>query len=331
MFRSVIGACSSFAALALALPRSMASSDRGTPCSSPALHAARRARGDASSDRSSSCSMPAYSRRTARSAALARRLTDRPPKFSNTTSHSHDVPPSATWLLIAISRHPRRGPPSTAPPASRRDSSPAACAPRGRRPSWWSSGPRRCPRPRWRSPTTASAPSSTAAAVASVALPRLASPGSVRSSGIVVPYGSKCPPEIAHAAGSESTATRKLLDRVPVVAVADDGAARARAARRIVGPAAAGGDPHDVLRVPRGRGDQRIIAVRDDRRLRIRVHRIAQRPLDLVDLAHPIQLIPRQVQQTSTAASGPRRCARRAAHRPPGPACPRPATPSAPR
>ena len=71
----------------------------------------------------------------------------------------------------------------------------------------------------------------------------------------------------------------------------------ARTAHRVVGPAAARGHPHHVRAVVGRRGHQHVIAVGDDHRRRMAGQPGPQRALDVVDLADPVELITRQVQQ----------------------------------
>src|SRR5699024_4813359 len=58
-----------------------------------------------------------------------------------------------------------------------------------------------------------------------------------------------------------------------------------------------GGDPHDIRRVPRHGGDLDVVAVRDHRHVRPRLHAGPQRAFDLVDLAHTVQLVAGEVEQ----------------------------------
>ena len=79
--------------------------------------------------------------------------------------------------------------------------------------------------------------------------------------------------------------------------VADDDLAAARAADRVVRPGAARGHPHHVRAVVGGRGHQHVVAVGDHHRLRVRGQAGPQRAFDHVDLADPVQLVARQVEQ----------------------------------
>ncbi len=65
----------------------------------------------------------------------------------------------------------------------------------------------------------------------------------------------------------------------------------------VAGPAGARGDPHDLLRVVRHRGNQHVVTVRDNRQILVRVDGRRGLPFDGVDLAYAVQLIARQVQQ----------------------------------
>ncbi len=76
-----------------------------------------------------------------------------------------------------------------------------------------------------------------------------------------------------------------------------DGFAGARAADGIAGPTAAGSNPHDVGGVVCHGGDQYVVAVGDDHRIRMRVDARAQFPFDHVDLADPVELIAAEIQQ----------------------------------
>ena len=64
-----------------------------------------------------------------------------------------------------------------------------------------------------------------------------------------------------------------------------------RAAHRVVGPTAAGRDPHHVRAVVGRRGHQHVIAIGDDDGIRMTGQAGTQRPFDVVDLTHPVQLV----------------------------------------
>ncbi len=85
--------------------------------------------------------------------------------------------------------------------------------------------------------------------------------------------------------------------RIPVGAVADDDLAAARTAHRVVRPAAARGDPHHVRAVVGRRRHQHVVAVGDDDGVGMPREPGPQRALDVVDLADPVELVARQVQQ----------------------------------
>src|SRR5699024_6521844 len=84
---------------------------------------------------------------------------------------------------------------------------------------------------------------------------------------------------------------RELLHGVPVVLGAHDVPAGARAAGGIPHEAGAGGDPHDIRRVPRHGGDLVVVAVRDHRHVLPRLLAGPQRAFDLLDLARAIPLL----------------------------------------
>ncbi len=85
--------------------------------------------------------------------------------------------------------------------------------------------------------------------------------------------------------------------RVPVGAVADDDLAAARAADRVVGPAAARGHPHHVRAVVGRRRHQHVIAIGDDDGVGVTGQPGPQRAFDVIDLADPVELVAGQVQQ----------------------------------
>ena len=80
-------------------------------------------------------------------------------------------------------------------------------------------------------------------------------------------------------------------------AVADDDLAASRTAHRIVGPAAARGDPHDVRAVVGRRRHQHVVTVGDDDGVGMACEPAPQCALDVVDLTNPVELIAGQVQQ----------------------------------
>src|SRR5699024_5312812 len=96
---------------------------------------------------------------------------------------------------------------------------------------------------------------------------------------------------------AELAPIRELLHRVPVVLGAHDVPAGAWAAGGIPHEASTRGDPYDVRRVPRYGGDLDVVAVRDHRHVRPRLHAGPQRTFDLVDLAHAVQLVAGEVEQ----------------------------------
>ena len=101
---------------------------------------------------------------------------------------------------------------------------------------------------------------------------------------------------------AEFPAIGELLCGVPVhhavfASAVDDRAFGARAAGGIAGPAEAGADPLDIRGIPSGGGYGNIVAVRDDLHVGASLYARAEGALDLVDLAHAVQLVAREVQQ----------------------------------
>ena len=82
-----------------------------------------------------------------------------------------------------------------------------------------------------------------------------------------------------------------------MVFVPHDDLAAARAAHRIGRPAAAGRHPHHVRAVVGGRRHQHVVAVGHDHGVGMTGQPAAQCAFDVVDLADPVELVARQVQQ----------------------------------
>ena len=96
---------------------------------------------------------------------------------------------------------------------------------------------------------------------------------------------------------AEFAAVGKRLDGVPVILGAHDVPAGARAGNGIAEPAGAGRNPDDILGVIGHGGHQNVIAVGDDEHVRVGFHSAAQSPLDLINLAHAVELVAGEVEQ----------------------------------
>ena len=84
-------------------------------------------------------------------------------------------------------------------------------------------------------------------------------------------------------------------DQMPVVTGADN-TPTARIRGRVTTPSSTGCDPHDVRIVGGGRGDEGVIAVRDDDGVRMSRGPLAQATLHRSDLPHTIKLVAREVE-----------------------------------
>jgi hypothetical protein len=82
---------------------------------------------------------------------------------------------------------------------------------------------------------------------------------------------------------------------MPVVTGADN-TPTARIRGRVTTPSSTGCDPHDVRIVGGGRGDEGVIAVRDDDGVRMSRGPLAQATLHRSDLPHTIKLVAREVE-----------------------------------
>ena len=96
---------------------------------------------------------------------------------------------------------------------------------------------------------------------------------------------------------AEFAAVGKRLNGIPVILGAHDVPAGTRAGDGIAEPAGAGRDPNDILSVVGHGGHEHVVAVGDDEHVWVSLHGAAQSPLDLINLAHAVELVAGEVEQ----------------------------------